>query len=558
MEPTGSSREDQCSSSEGHTGGTDEQPPNLSSVTAGAQGPLLGSGSSHEDPCNSSEGHTSGTDDQPSNLSSITADAQGPLHGSGCLGLEPSGVDAPLNYVEVQKEWLSDPPEATQELPYMAVCKGDPSAKLYQEGSSSSRYHGLLAEDEDEDNLPPVVRDATQEVLGRQTEYDRQFPSETHLEIRERRKKAHLPRFSEVKISKKGFPMVGSHTPNSSDKMWVGINGFGRIGRLVARLMLQKHRKQLELIAINDPSHPSVSAGDMENFMVGVPPGDFPDVKVFHLKYVLAVYALNAVTREFIFTCSFLSHMPIFDLRKPEDIPWGMIGVDYVIESTGLFTDRDAAAAHLKRGAKKVVICALSKDAPVFVYGANQDKYTADVAILSIADCATSCIAPLAKIIDEIFGISEGLLTIRQPLPANLEDADGPSCSEWREGATALGSVLPNLAGKFSGKVYHVRDAELSYVEMNLKLCDESADYGRVQIAVRDEMCKHKLERTIAYMDGVSELTGYAQDTRSCLFDVDAGGTLEDSTIRIIARFNNGYGYSMRCIDLILYMAGVQ
>ncbi|KAL6660285.1 hypothetical protein ACP70R_002407 [Stipagrostis hirtigluma subsp. patula] len=528
MEPTGSSSKDQCSSSEGHTGGTNEQPPNLSSATADAEGPLLGSGSSHKDPCNSSEGHTSGTDDQPSNLSSITADAQEPLHGSGCLGLEPSGVDAPLNYIEVRKIWLSPhPPEATQELPHMAVCKGDPSAKLYQEGSFSSRYHGLLAEDEDEDNLPPVVRSVTQEVLGRQTEYDRQFPSETHLEIREMRKKAHLPRFSEVKISKKGFPKVGNHTPNVSDKLRVGINGFGQIGRLVAMLMLQKHSKQLELIAINDPSHPSVSAGDMEKFMVGVPPADFPDVKVFHLK-------------------------------NPKDIPWGMIGVDYVIESTGLFTDRDAAAAHLKRGAKKVVICALSKDAPVFVYGANQDKYTADVAILSIADCATSCIAPLAKIIDEIFGISEGLLTIHQPFPANLEDADGPSCSEWREGATALGSVLPDLAGKFSGEVCHVRDAELSYVEMNLKLFDESADYERVQIAVRDEVCKHKLERTIAYMDGVSQLTGYAQDTRSCLFDVDAGGTLEDNTIRIIARFNNGYGYSMRCIDLILYMAGVQ
>ncbi|XP_062209412.1 glyceraldehyde-3-phosphate dehydrogenase, cytosolic-like isoform X2 [Phragmites australis] len=478
------------------------------------------SGSPQKDPCNSSEGHTSGTDKLPS-LSGVSA------HEKGRLGLDPYGVDAgtvfpsALSYPE---EWPMPPPLETQkqqqqldQLPPMAVSKGDPCAKLYREGCSSSRCQGL-SEGEDDD-MPPVVQSVVQAFLGKPNEYDRQFPPKEQLEYCEKRKKArkkaHLPHFREIKNSRYGFPKLGRPTPKGSDNLWVGINGFGRIGKLLARLvMLRQHRKQLKIVAVNDPTvndnemviqtapskqleivainDPTVSSEEMKNYMVEIPPDDFPDIKVFHFK-------------------------------NPEDIPWGRLEVDYVIEST----DSDAAAAHLKSGAKKVIICALTKDAPVFICGANQEKYTTDIAAVSIADCATTCIAPLAKIIHDIFGIAEGFLTIREPCPVNLENADGPSCSEWREGATALGSVLPDLAGKFSGKVWHVPDLELSSVEMVIKLVDESADYERVKNAVRDEVCKRQLLDIVAYMEGVTALRGYEHD------------------------------FSMRCIDLILHMATV-
>ncbi|KAJ1412703.1 hypothetical protein SESBI_20134 [Sesbania bispinosa] len=204
-----------------------------------------------------------------------------------------------------------------------------------------------------------------------------------------------------------------------SQKIKIGINGFGRIGRLVARVALQ--RDDVELVAINDPF---ISTDYMTYmFKYDTVHGHWKncDIKIKDTKTLL--FGESSVA--------------VFGARNPEEIPWGEVGADYVVESTGVFTDKDKAAAHLKGGAKKVIISAPSKDAPMFVVGVNEKEYKSDIDIVSNPSCTTNCLAPLAKVIHEKFGIVEGLMSTVHSITATQKTVDGPSMKDWRGGRAA-------------------------------------------------------------------------------------------------------------------------
>ncbi|KAJ8773521.1 hypothetical protein K2173_005767 [Erythroxylum novogranatense] len=332
-------------------------------------------------------------------------------------------------------------------------------------------------------------------------------------------------------------------------KVKIGINGFGRIGRLVARVALQ--RDDVELVAVNDPFISTEYMTYMFKYDTVHGEWRHHELKVKDEKTLL--FGEKPVT--------------VFGIRNPEEIPWGQAGADIVVESTGVFTDKDKAAAHLKGGAKKVVISAPSKDAPMFVVGVNEKEYKPELDIVSNASCTTNCLAPLAKVINDRFGIVEGLMTTVHSITATQKTVDGPSMKDWRGGraasfniipsstgaAKAVGKVLPELNGKLTGMSIRVPTIDVSVVDLTVRL-EKKATYEDIKIAIKEES-QGKLKGILGYTEDDVVSTDFIGDSRSSIFDAKAGIALNDNFMKFVAWYDNEWGYSCRVIDLIVHIA---
>lgn len=329
----------------------------------------------------------------------------------------------------------------------------------------------------------------------------------------------------------------------------VGINGFGRIGRLVFRAAIDN--PAVEIKGINDP---------------------FID-----LEYMTYMLKYDTVHGQFKGSISIEDGMLVVNGQKikiygsmnPEEIPWGECGAEYIVESTGVFTDTEKASAHFKGGAKKVVISAPSKDAPMFVMGVNQDKYTKDMNVVSNASCTTNCLAPLAKVIHENFGIVEGLMTTVHAITATQKTVDGPSRKDWRGGraaahniipsstgaAKAVGKVIPELNGKLTGMSFRVPTVNVSVVDLTCRL-EKAATYDEIKAAIKNAS-ENELKGIMGYTEDDVVSSDFIHDARTSIFDAKAGIALNDNFVKLVSWYDNEWGYSNKVVDLILHMAKV-
>lgn len=332
----------------------------------------------------------------------------------------------------------------------------------------------------------------------------------------------------------------------SSSDVKIGINGFGRIGRLVFRCALAQG---LNVVAVNDPFIPADYMVYM--FKYDSTHGKFKG-EVSHQDNKLIV---NGKT------------INVYTEKDPTNIPWGQLGVDYVVESTGVFTTIDKCQPHLKAGAKKVVITAPSADAPMFVVGVNEDKYTGSETVLSNASCTTNCLAPLAKVINDKFGIVEALMTTVHSYTATQKTVDGPSNKDWRGGrgaaqniipsatgaAKAVGKVIPELNGKLTGMAFRVPTPNVSVVDLTARL-NKGASYKDICAAIK-EAADGPLKGILGYTDEEVVSTDFIGDTHSSIFDAKAGISLNDNFVKLVSWYDNEYGYSNRVVDLIKHIA---
>jgi len=328
----------------------------------------------------------------------------------------------------------------------------------------------------------------------------------------------------------------------------VGINGFGRIGRLVTRAA--SGHDDVQIKAINDP---------------------FIDLEymVYMFKYDSTHGRFNgtveAVDGKLVINGNAIT---VFSERNPADIKWGDCGVKYVVESTGVFTTIEKASAHLKGGAEKVIISAPSADAPMFVMGVNQDKYDSSMQVVSNASCTTNCLAPLAKIVNDNFGIVEGLMTTVHSYTATQKTVDGPSGKKWRDGrgasqniipastgaAKAVGKVIPELNGKLTGMAFRVPTANVSVVDLTVKL-DKAASYDEIKKAIKAFADSDEGSRYMGYTEDQVVSSDFNGDTHSSIFDAGAGIALNDNFVKLVSWYDNEFGYSNRVVDLMKYMA---
>ncbi|MDL2235874.1 type I glyceraldehyde-3-phosphate dehydrogenase [Christensenellaceae bacterium OttesenSCG-928-L17] len=330
----------------------------------------------------------------------------------------------------------------------------------------------------------------------------------------------------------------------------VGINGFGRIGRLVFRASVAN--PNVEVVGINDP------------FID-------PEYMVYMLKY-------DTVHGRFDGTVDFGEGklivngktISVFGCMNANEIPWSSCGADYIVESTGVFTTTEKASAHFAGGAKKVVISAPSADAPMFVMGVNQDKYTSDMKVVSNASCTTNCLAPLAKVIHDNFGIVEGLMTTVHATTATQKTVDGPSKKDWRGGrgaafniipsstgaAKAVGKVIPELNGKLTGMSFRVPTADVSVVDLTCRL-EKGATYDEIKAAMKAASESEQFKGIIGYTEEKVVSSDFITDPRTSIFDADAGISLNNNFVKLVAWYDNEWGYSNKVLDLIVHMAKV-
>ncbi|MBQ8379669.1 MAG: type I glyceraldehyde-3-phosphate dehydrogenase [Clostridia bacterium] len=332
-------------------------------------------------------------------------------------------------------------------------------------------------------------------------------------------------------------------------KVKLGINGFGRIGRLVMRASLE--REDVDVLAVNDP---------------------FIDVD--YMKYML-VYdtihgKLNAdvevVDGNLVINGKTVK---VYNFKDPNEIPWSESGVEYVVEASGVFTTTEKASAHFTGGAKKVIISAPSKDAPMFVMGVNQDKYTKDMNVVSNASCTTNCLAPLAKVIHDNFGIKDGLMTTVHSVTATQKTVDGSSNKDWRGGraatyniipsstgaAKAVGKVIPELNGKLTGMSFRVPTLDVSVVDLTCNL-EKPATYDEIVEAVK-KACDGELKGIMAYTDDAVVSSDFIHDYHTSIFDIKAGIQLTDTFVKLVSWYDNEWGYSNKVVDLAQHMAEV-
>jgi len=326
----------------------------------------------------------------------------------------------------------------------------------------------------------------------------------------------------------------------------VGINGFGRIGRLVFRSSFE--RDDIEVVAVNDP--------------------------FINLEYMVYLTKYDSTHGRFNGTVEAKGdklvvngkEVTVFACRNPDEIAWGAAGADYVVESTGVFTLTEKASLHLKGGAKKVVISAPSKDAPTFVVGVNLDKYDPSMKVVSNASCTTNCLAPLAKVINDKFGIVEGLMTTCHATTATQKTVDGPSGKDWRSGrgagqniipastgaAKAVTLVIPELKGKLTGMSFRVPTPDVSVVDLTCRLAKE-ATYDEIKNAVK-AASEGELKGILGYTEDAVVSCDFTSDKRSSIFDAAAGIQLNSTFVKLISWYDNEFGYSNRVLDLIAYM----
>jgi len=326
----------------------------------------------------------------------------------------------------------------------------------------------------------------------------------------------------------------------------VGINGFGRIGRLVFRSSFE--RDDIEVVAVNDP--------------------------FINLEYMVYLTKYDSTHGRFNGTVEAKGdklvvngkEVTVFACKDPAEINWASAGAEYIVESTGVFTLTEKASAHFKGGAKKVIISAPSKDAPTFVVGVNLDKYDPSMKVVSNASCTTNCLAPLAKVINDKFGIVEGLMTTCHATTATQKTVDGPSGKDWRSGrgagqniipastgaAKAVTLVIPELKGKLTGMSFRVPTPDVSVVDLTCRL-EKAATYEEIKNAFK-EASEGALKGILGYTEDAVVSCDFTSDKRSSIFDAAAGIALNSNFVKLISWYDNEFGYSNRVLDLIAYM----
>merc|ERR1712088_166667 len=245
----------------------------------------------------------------------------------------------------------------------------------------------------------------------------------------------------------------------------------------------------------------------------------------------------------------------VFGERDPANIKWGDAGAEYVVESTGVFTTTEKASAHMKNGAKKVIISAPSADAPMYVMGVNHEKYEPGQTVVSNASCTTNCLAPLVKVVNDNFDVVEGLMTTVHATTATQKTVDGPSNKDWRGGrgaAKAVGKVIPALNGKLTGMAFRVPTPDVSVVDLTVRLGKETT-YEEICAKIK-EMSEGSMKGYLGYTEDQVVSTDFLGDDRSSIFDAKAGIQLSNTFVKLVSWYDNEYGYSNRVIDLIKYM----
>ncbi|WP_242087269.1 type I glyceraldehyde-3-phosphate dehydrogenase [Aestuariivivens sediminis] len=331
-------------------------------------------------------------------------------------------------------------------------------------------------------------------------------------------------------------------------KLKIGINGFGRIGRIAFRVAAS--RPDIEVVGINDL------------------------LDVEHLAYLLKY---DSVHGRFNGTVDINNgnlvvngnEIRITAERNPEDLKWDAIGAEVVLDCTGIFTTLDKAQAHIKAGAKKVAISAPSADAPMFVMGVNHDKITAEHTIVSNASCTTNCLAPLAKVINDNFGIVEGLMTTVHATTATQMTVDGPSRKDWRGGRSALaniipsstgaakavGKVIPELNGKLTGMAFRVPTPDVSVVDLTVRT-EKSASWDEVKAALK-KASENELKGVLGYTEEAVVSQDFVSETQTSVFDADASIALNDNFFKLVSWYDNEFGYSTKLVDLAQHIASI-
>jgi len=328
----------------------------------------------------------------------------------------------------------------------------------------------------------------------------------------------------------------------------VGINGFGRIGRLVMRAAAKN--PNINVVAVNDPFIPVNYMEYMYKYdtVHGRAGGEISHDEATNTLYVDG------------------QAIKISGEMDPANIKWGDAGADYVVESTGAFTTIETASKHFAGGAKKVVISAPSPDAPMFVMGVNEEKYESSMDVVSNASCTTNCLAPLAKVINDEFGLKEGLMTTVHAVTATQQTVDGPSKKDWRGGragcyniipsstgaAKAVGKVIPELNGKLTGMSFRVPVANVSVVDLTCRL-EKGASYDTISSVIK-EASEGKMKGFLGFTDEDIVSADFIGDTHSSIFDKKAGIALTDDFVKLVSWYDNEAGYSNRVLDLMAHM----
>ena len=329
-------------------------------------------------------------------------------------------------------------------------------------------------------------------------------------------------------------------------KTKIGINGFGRIGRLVLRACA--NRDDVEVVAVNDP---------------------FID-----LEYSKYMFTHDSVHGRFNGECEIKRNklvvngnsITFYAEREPNNIPWGKHKVDVVIEATGKFTKYDDAVKHLEGGAKKVIVSAPGKQMPMFVMGVNEKTYQKDMKVVSNASCTTNCLAPLAKVINEKFGIEEGLMTTVHSTTATQLTVDGPSKKDWRGGraasaniipsstgaAKAVGEVIPVLKGKLTGMSFRVPTINVSVVDLTVRL-SKPTTYEEIVKEIK-KACEGELKGIMGWTDDAVVSSDFVGDSRTSIFDVNAGIMISPTFVKLVAWYDNEWGYSNKTVDLARFI----
>ena len=330
-----------------------------------------------------------------------------------------------------------------------------------------------------------------------------------------------------------------------------GVNGFGRIGRLVFRAGIE--RDDIEFVAINAPDKT-------------------PDQIAYYVKYDTVHGRFNG-TVEYDEENLIVNGRKIrlLNSRDPNGLDWAELGVDYVLECTGKFLTKETAKVHLERGARQVIISAPGKDdTPTFVYGVNQDRFTPDMTIISNASCTTNCLAPLAKVINDRFGIVEGIMTTVHAATASQSTVDEYNKKNWRLGrsafsniiptstgaASAVGKVIPELKGILTGTSMRIPLADVSVVDLTVRLRD-AAPYAEICKAMK-EAAEGELKGVVEYVDEQVVSSDFTSDSHTCIFDAKAGVALNDNFVKLIAWYDNEWGYSCKMLDLLAHVAKVR
>ena len=333
-------------------------------------------------------------------------------------------------------------------------------------------------------------------------------------------------------------------------KAKIGINGFGRIGRLVFRAALA--HDDVEVVGLNDP------------FMN-------PEYMAYMLKYdsVHGKFPGEVSAEDGALVVNGKKY-PVFTAMEVKDIPWASVGAEYICECTGKHLSKDLCQGHIDAGAKHVIMGAPSKDdTPMFVMGVNNDKYTSDMTFVSNASCTTNCLAPIAKVLNEKFGIVEGLMTTVHSVTPTQKLLDGASLKDWRGGraatgniipsstgaAKAVGKVIPELNGKLTGMSMRVPTLDVSVVDLTAKLA-KPASYEEICKAMK-EASEGELKGVLGYTDEPVVSSDFLGDSRTSIFDADAGIALTDTFVKVVSWYDNECGYSNKMVELIRYMSSV-